>query len=68
MQQELQQSSKNLRKDLKNGIKISLRNKLIKESNDVLAVLDKLEENRPLFIQEFNFRTTLKNHIMQLLR
>lgn len=59
---------KNLRRVLKRWSQgISKLNKLIKASNEVLLVLDKLEEQRPLFIQESNFRNILKNHIKRLL-
>jgi hypothetical protein len=34
----------------------------------VLATIDKLEEQRPLFIQERNFRDILKKHILNLLK
>jgi hypothetical protein len=33
-----------------------------------LEILDSLEEQRPLFLQEFNFRKILKNHILKLLK
>jgi hypothetical protein len=41
---------------------------LIKTCNDVLLILDKLEENRPLNIPERHFRIILKNHIAKLLK
>jgi hypothetical protein len=41
---------------------------LIKYCNTVLETLDALEEQRPLFLQEFNFRKILKEHILRLLR
>jgi len=41
---------------------------LIKECNSVLLILDKLEEQRPLFIQERNFRIILRRHILTLLK
>ena len=58
-----------LRKSLKKWSKnISQLNKLIQECNTVLAVLDKLEDQRPLFTQESNFRKILKAHILKLLQ
>jgi len=58
-----------LRKALKKWSKnISQLNKLIQECNTVLAVLDKLEDQRPLFTQESNFRKILKAHILKLLQ
>ena len=41
---------------------------LIKECNSVLLILDKLEEQRPLYTQEKNFRAILKRHILTLLK
>jgi len=41
---------------------------LIKNCNSTLEILDTLEEQRPLFLQEFNFRKILKNHILKLLK
>ena len=46
--------------------KLSNLSRLIKICNDNLEVLDSLEEQRPLFIQEFNFRRILKAHILRL--
>jgi hypothetical protein len=40
----------------------------LKHCNLTLAVLDKLEENRPLFTQEYNFRKILKKHILKVLQ
>lgn len=40
----------------------------IKNCNPVLETLDALEEQRPLFLQEYNFRLILKEHILKLLR
>jgi hypothetical protein len=58
-----------LREALKRWIKsISKINKLIGQSNEVFSVLDKLEEQRPLVIQEANFRTILRKHILELLK
>jgi hypothetical protein len=47
--------------------KLSNLSKLIKVSNNTLEVLDTLEEQRPLFLQEYNFRRILKAHILRLL-
>jgi len=41
---------------------------LIKSCNSTLEILDTLEEQRPLFPQELNFRKILKNHILKLLK
>jgi hypothetical protein len=58
-----------LRKTLKKWSKsISKINNLIAQCNEVLAIMDKLEEQRPLFIQERNFRDILKKHILNLLK
>jgi hypothetical protein len=35
--------------------------------NNTLEVLDTLEEQRPLFLQEYNFRRILKARIIKLL-
>ena len=40
---------------------------LIAKCNHVILLLDDLEEWRPLFIQEFNFRKTVKVHLEKLL-
>jgi len=53
------------RKTLKKWTKsISTINKLIAQCNEVLCILDKLEEQRPLFIQEAYFKKILKNHVL----
>lgn len=58
-----------LRRVLKRwGKSLAHLNNTIKESNLVLATLDALEENRPLFRQESNFRIILKRHILKLLQ
>jgi hypothetical protein len=58
-----------LRKALKRWSKnLSQLNKLIQECNTVIAILDKLEEQRPLFIQENNFRKIIKAHTLKLLQ
>lgn len=41
---------------------------LVSNCNEVLLFLDKIEEQRDLAIQEWNFRTILKDHILQLLK
>jgi len=48
--------------------KLSNLNNLLKKCNCTLEVLDALEEHRPLFTQEYNFRKILKAHILRLLR
>jgi hypothetical protein len=48
-------------RDLKN------KKNLIKQCDAVLAVLDKLEENRVLYPPEQNFRKILRSHILKLL-
>jgi hypothetical protein len=47
---------------------LSKLKQLIKQCNSVLSTLDKLEENRPLYPPEFNFRKILKKHILKLLQ
>jgi hypothetical protein len=44
-----------------------IKKNLIKQCDAVLAVLDKLEENRVLYPPEQNFRKILKSHILKLL-
>jgi DNA repair ATPase RecN len=46
------------------GKKLSNLNNLLKNCNNTLEVLDALEEQRTLFIQEYNFRAILKAHIL----
>jgi len=46
--------------------KLSNLSMLIKICSYKLEVLDSLEEQRPLFIQEYNFRNILKAHILRL--
>jgi hypothetical protein len=59
---------KNVRRGLKHWSKsISKLKLLIENSNMVLLQLDVLEEKRPLFLQEWNFRVILKRHINRLL-
>jgi 3-methyladenine DNA glycosylase AlkC len=41
---------------------------LIANCSDVILILDKLEEQRPLFIQEKNMRKIIKNHMAKLLK
>ena len=50
------------------GKKLSNLNNLLKNCNGTLEVLECLEEQRTLFIQEYNFRAILKAHILRLLR
>lgn len=60
---------KNLRRGLKKWSQhISKLAKLIKNCNEVLEVLDKLEDQRQLCIQERNFKKILKKHILTLLK
>jgi hypothetical protein len=40
----------------------------IKQCNEVLLVLDKLEQNRTLYSQEKSFKNVLKTHILRLLQ
>jgi hypothetical protein len=47
---------------------LSKLKQLIKQCNSVLSTLDKLEENRPLYPPEFNFRKILKKHILKMLQ
>jgi hypothetical protein len=59
-------------KTLRRGLKawsreLSMLNKLINKSNFVLAMLDGLEEQRPLSVIERNFRKLLKSHLITLL-
>jgi hypothetical protein len=42
--------------------------RLIKNCNSTLKVLDSLEGQRALFVQEYNFKKILKNHILMLLK
>ena len=58
---------KNLRRGLKAWSKrLSNLNTQISNSNEVLTTLDDLEEQRPLALQEWNFRIILKEHILKL--
>ena len=47
---------------------ISKINNFVANCNEVLGILDKLEEQRTLYIQENNFRNILKKHILKLLK
>lgn len=59
---------KNVRRGLKRWSKrLSNLNQLIQNSNEAIDMLDKIEEVRPLFIQEWNFRTIAKKHVLKLL-
>jgi hypothetical protein len=40
----------------------------LKQCNDIIAVLDRLEENRPLYLAEANLRSIVKRHIEKLLK
>lgn len=58
-----------LRAGLKKWSKgLSNLNKLLRNCNSALEILDALEEQRPLFIQEFNFRKFLKDLIARSLK
>jgi hypothetical protein len=58
-----------LRRVLKKWAKgLSQIKKQIQESSLVIAVMDRREENRPLFLQERNFRQIIRNHIQNLLK
>jgi hypothetical protein len=46
---------------------LSRLERLTSQCNEVLMILDRLEENRPLYPQERNFRSILKNQILKLL-
>lgn len=59
---------KNLRRGLKIWSKrLSNLNTLIGNSHEAIDFLDNIEEQRPLFIHEWNFRNIVKNHILKLL-
>jgi hypothetical protein len=58
-----------LRRVLKRQAKgISTLKAQLKNCNEVLLILDKLEENRPLYFTERNFRSILKSHILKILQ
>ncbi|KAG2656100.1 hypothetical protein PVAP13_1KG055054 [Panicum virgatum] len=60
---------KNLRRALKRWSKGLSNFKIkIQNCNRVLEVLDKLEENRRLYLHEANFRNILKIHVSRLIR
>ena len=60
---------KNLRYDLKRWSKgISKLKIMIQNSNEALAFMDTLEDKRPLYVQESNFRKILKSHLQTLLK
>ncbi|XP_073360255.1 uncharacterized protein [Aegilops tauschii subsp. strangulata] len=60
---------KTLRQDLKRWqTSFSKMKLLISSCNKVILLLDNLEELRPLFRQEFNFRKIVKLHLENLLR
>jgi hypothetical protein len=59
---------KSLRHDLKKWhMSLSRLKELIQNCNKVLVVLDTLEEERPLYREEFNFRQIVKLHLEDLL-
>ena len=59
---------KTVRQDLKKWrLGISKLKVLIEKCNMVVIILDNLEELRPLFRQEFNFRKVVKLHVEHLL-
>ena len=59
---------KTLRQDLKRWqTSFSKMKLLISNCNKVILLLDNLEEIRPLFRQEFNFRKIVKLHLENLL-
>ena len=58
-----------LRRALKRWSKPLARlSNLIQECNKILVVLDKLEEQRTLYLQERNFRVILRDHTLNLLK
>ena len=60
---------KNLRYDLKRWSKgVSKLKVLIQNSNETLAIMDTLEDKRPLYVQESNFREILKTHLQALFK
>jgi hypothetical protein len=60
---------KNLRHELKRwGKNLSHIKLLIDNSNKVIIILDKLEEERDLSSLEFNFRNIAKMHLKRLLQ
>jgi hypothetical protein len=40
----------------------------LKQCNNILEILDKLEVNRPLYSIKANFRAILKKHVLQILQ
>jgi hypothetical protein len=40
----------------------------LKQCNNILEILDKLEVNRPLYSIKENFRAILKKHVLQILQ
>jgi hypothetical protein len=60
---------KNLRYNLKKWSKsISSLKNIINNCNEVILLLDKLEEQRALFLQENNMRILIKNQLAKLLK
>ena len=65
----LTEKLKNVRHELKIWSRgISNLNILIANYNKVILFMDTLEEIRPLFAMEFNFRNVIKEHLAKLLR
>jgi hypothetical protein len=59
---------KYLRQNLKNWqMTLSKLKLLIQKCNKVILIMDNLEEKRPLFLPEFNFRTIVKIHLEDLM-
>jgi hypothetical protein len=64
----LSKKLKRLRGELKRWSKsISKLKMMIENCNKVLLDIDNIEDKRPLFVQEYNFRVILKGHINRLL-
>jgi hypothetical protein len=60
---------KNVRYDLKKWNKTTSNlNRLITNCNEVILVIDKLEEQRSMFLQEKNLRSIIKTQIDRLLK
>jgi hypothetical protein len=58
-----------LRRVLRRWVKgLSQIKRQIHESNLVISILDRLEENKPLLLQERNFRQIIKKHVLKLLK
>jgi exonuclease III len=60
---------KSLRYELKKWqVSLARIKLLIQNCNKVIAILDLLEEERPLFCSEFNFRQIVREHLDELLK